>query len=380
MRAWLPLALCCALLPARAATDAPDQQMLQGIQIDLARIFALAPEFPLDPALRSAADDISAAHLQRMRQLVPQWTAEEKKLQTADGQTHPAWQLYSAVWARVLNELALWQIEPGDAAYEDATLDALKTSPLACRTYGDFRFRDYAARIARLQAMPAARRTAALESERRLLARWGQARPAAATLPDPLPHEAALAALASLTPDQQAARLALPPILAAEQAEKKPYAKWHPEEQCLLQQWWLRESLRRGATPAAVLNAFRYGTLVSVSERYTGMFDQPAPGTKPQLDDSKPVFPRLAARFAITGSTILSAQLDDKGKPRRVSVVQRTVSVPGIRGERAIAFENVFDQAAVDYGMKGFPFNKTATDVPIKFQLMWTLPPEGAAP
>jgi hypothetical protein len=37
-------------------------------------------------------------------------------------------ELYFAVWARLLNELALWQIEPGDPAYERATLAVLKTN------------------------------------------------------------------------------------------------------------------------------------------------------------------------------------------------------------------------------------------------------------
>lgn len=380
MRAWITLALLCTLLPARAAADSQDQDMLLSLQNGLARVFVLAPELPLDPALRAAADELGTAHLARVKPLLAQWLAEEKQ---QGGPRQPAWQLYNAVWARLLNELALWQIEAGDAAYEQATLEVLKSAPLACRTYADPRFRDYASRIARLQAMPAARRAEALESERKLLAHWGQPRGTTPPWPEPLPQDQAMAALTARAgaPEQQGQqeqqRLALPPILAADLAANKPYAEMHPEVQCLLQQWWLRDSLRRGAAPAGVLNAFRYGTMLSVSERLAGIFEQA--GAKPEASDGKPAFPRLASRFLITGATILSAQLDANARPRRVAVVQRKINVPGIRDERPVAFENIFDQTAIDYGMKGFPYDKAAA-TPFKFQLQWTLPPDDATP
>jgi hypothetical protein len=373
MRAWLPLALCCAACVAIAAPAGQDKDkdMLQGLHNNLVRSFVLDKDLPLEPALRAAADEIGAAHLARVDGLLPAWVAEERQLQSASGAKHEAWELYFAVWARVLNELALWQLEPGDADYERATLEVLKTSPLVCNVHGDYRFSDFSARIARVQAMPAARRDAALAAERQLLSHWGQARPAAAR-PEPSPQDAAAAAL---QPGGQKDRLALPPLLASELlADQKKYADIHREEQCLLQQWWLRESLRRGTAPAAALNAFRHGTLIGAGERLAGAFDQAGPDGKPEVATAKPAYPKVASRFLVTGTTTLSAQLDAAGKPRQISIVGRQVNVPGIRGAQPVAFETIFDQPALDYALDGYRYEPPKAGVSSKVQLVWSLP------
>lgn len=373
MYRWFVLALCCASSTAFAAPDAMEQEMLQGLHRDLARSFVLHQDLQLDSALRTAADEMSAAHLASIDQLLPAWVAEERQLQTAPGEAHEAWELYFAVWARVLNELALWQIEPGDAAYENATLAVVKTSPLVCRFGGDSRFSDFASRIARLQAMPAAQRNAALAAERQLLAHWGQPRPALAPWPDRLPQDAAIAALTQA--DGQEARLALPPVLAAQLlADQKDYATIHPEEQCRLQQWWLRESLRRGTPPAAALGAFRYGTLITAGLRFGGTFDLPPADGKPEPVTDKPPYPKIALRFMVTGKTTLSARLDATGKPSEVVVIERKVDMPGVRGARPIAFETIFDQLALNYALNGYRYDKPKDTSPSKLQLVWTLP------
>lgn len=371
MRTWLPFVFCCAASVAVAAPEGKDKDMLQGLHDNLVRSFVLDQALPLEPALRAAADDISAAHLARIDALLPAWLAEERKLQSAAGEKHEPWELYFAVWARVLNELALWQLEPGDADYERATLEVLKTSPLTCNVRGDYRFSDFSTRIARVQAMPAAQRGAALAVERELLAHWGRDRPAAPR-PEPAPQDAASAALQAGGEQQ---RLALPPLLAMQLlASQKKYADIHREEQCLLHQWWLRESLRRGATPAAALNAFRHGTLISAADRFAGTFDLPPPDGKPEPATGKPAYPKIASRFLVTGTTTLSAQLDAAGKPGQVSIIGRQIKVPGIRGARPVAFETIFDQPALNYARDGYRYAPPKDGAPFKFQLAWDLP------
>lgn len=364
-RLCLLLLVCCAT--ATAAPDQQEQEMALSLSNDLARSFVLAPELALDAGLRAAAEQISAAHLARGKALISGWIAEERQLRAAAGQSTEGRYLYFAVWARVLNELALWQLEPGDAAYESATLAALRGSPQLCKLGGDSRFGDYAARIVRIQQLPAAQRAAMLASERALLAHWGQQRPAPAAWPAPLPQDAALALLKS-----GQARPALPPTLAVQLlSEKQSYAAMGREDQCLLQLWWFNHQLQQGVAPATALNAFRYGTLIHASDRFVGMFEPPA-ATQPT--PGRQTYPGLATRFQAEGATVLQFQRDGDGKPQQVSVIGRKVEVPGIRGVRPVAFENVFDAQAIKY----LTDNKPPSGTPLKLQLVWKL--EGAQP
>ncbi|WP_373989124.1 hypothetical protein [Duganella sp. BuS-21] len=359
----MPLLLCCTTAVATAAPDQQEQDMLKSLRNNLARSFLLAPELPLDPALRSAADEIANAHLARIDALLPAWLEEERKLQSTGGKQAAIWYVYFAVWARVLNELALWQIEPGDAAYESATQAALKASPQVCDLHGDNRFSDYAARIARIQQVPVAQRAALLSTERELLSRWAKPRATAAPWPDPLPQDAAVALLKAIP--VQPARLALPPVLASQLLGGiKPYDAMAREEQCLLQQWWFKHSLQQGVAPATALNAFRYGTMISADVRLAGMFN-PQQGQ----EKGKSPYPAVATRFQAEGSTIGQIRLGAGGKPQQASVIARKIVVPGIREVRPLAFENLFDAATLKYGME----SKPAAGGPLKFQLVWTL-------
>lgn len=357
MRWCLPLLFCCATAVA-AAPDKQEQDMLLHLRGHLARSFELSPELPLDAGLRASANQLGAAHIERINALLPAWLAEERKLQGVATQADP-WYAFFAVWARVLNELALWQLEPGDAAYEQATLAALGGSPLQCKLHGDNRLTDYAARIARIQQLPATQHPAMLAAERELLAHWGKPRPAPAAWPEPLPQEAALALLASGPKD----RPALPPTLAAQLlADKKDYATMAREDQCLLQLWWFKRSLQQGVAPATALAAFRYGTMISAEARLAGMFE-------PAQANGKPPYPPIASRFHAVGATIVQFKLDANGKPQQASVVGRKVTVPGIRGVRPVAFETVFDAATLKQAMDG----KLPSSAGSKVQLLWKL-------
>lgn len=364
--------------PAQGSED--DAAMAAQLNAYLAKSFVLSKELKLDPILRAEADKISAAHLARIKQLIPAWVQEERRLHTgADSKAQSA-EVFYAVWARLLNELAFWQIEPGDAAYEQATLHVLKSSPFVCRTKSDTRFEDYASRVARLQAMPVAQRQAALDTERLLLERWGKPRAVPPPWPNPLPQDAAMAAIAQIRDGGARPPLALWPSLASSLLATRASYKDQPQEgKCSLQQWWLTVSLAQGGTPAAVLSAFRYGMLITVDNRVGRAFDTEEPQASAVQPGATPVFPKLAVRFDASGSTRIRRQLDAAGKPVQASVVDRKITVPGIRGARPIAFETIFDEAALSYALNGGPAVKPGKANFQQFELVWKMdPPETA--
>jgi hypothetical protein len=367
-------ALACGL--ALAAPDPANElraQMTASLHANVAPAFVLDKALVLDPALREAADKIGAEHLARVDKLFPAWLEEERSRQVADGKTPSSRDVFYAVFARLMNEMSLWQLEPGDPAYERATLAVLRTAAGVCDLQGDDRFTDFASRILRIQAMPPAQRDAALGTERQLLAHWGQPRAALAPWPDPLPQDAALALLERGPADPAHPRLALTPRMAAGVlGRREDYAHMHPVERCGLQQWWLQQSLREGTAPTTALNAFRYGTMLTAVDRIgtafdkAGQDDKPAPGAAPR-------YPAIALRFLATGVNTVRLQVDADGRPKP-SVVERRIEVVGIRGVRPVAFENVFDQALLTFAAANpgrFPKPSDAT--PPKFQWVWTL-------
>jgi hypothetical protein len=378
-KALLAGAFACIFGNAHAATapefsDDPRTQMAQALHSDLARAFTLDKELALDPALRAAANDIAKEHLARIDKLLPGWLEDERVHQAGAGKPPSSKSVYLAVYARVFNELALWQLEPGDAKYENATLAVLRTSSNVCDVTGDYNFTDFASRILRIQALPAAQREAMLASERQLLSHWGKPRANPAPWPDPLPQQAAYALLQQGPADADHPRLALPPRLAfTVLGQGKDYSGLHPVERCVLQQWWLQESLRRGVAPAAALNAFRYGTMLTLSDRAGNAFDKPGADAVGDLA-SPPPYPGVASHFGVTGVTTVNVRLDPAGKPLQAAVIGRKIDVPGIRGIRPVAFENVFDAAIVKYSIQeGRRYGKPSGDTPYKFQMVWSL-------
>jgi hypothetical protein len=375
----LACTLACGIASARAAEpEGPAEelraQMLRSLHGGVAPAFVLDKDLPLDPALRAEADRLSAEHLERVDKLLSAWVDEERTRQTRAGKAPASTAVYYAVFARLLNELSLWQLEPGDAHYESTTLAVLRSAARVCDLSGDYRLTDFASRILRIQALPAAERKAMLASERELLAHWGRPRAAPPPWPDPLPQQAAFALLQRGPAAAGHPRLALPPRLAAAALGfGRDYTAMHPVERCALQQWWLRESLRAGATPAAALNAFRYGTMLTAVDRFGDAFDKP--GTAESKDAAgPPPYPGIASRFGATGVTTVSVRLDATGKPLQAAVTGRKVDVPGIRGVRPVAFENVFDATIEKYAsQEGRHYDKPAGNVPFTFQMVWRL-------
>jgi len=364
-----------AVSPVMAAPDQAadkDAERVAGLHGELARSFRLAAQLPLDAELRYEADSIASAHLARIRQLLPAWFAEERRLQAGEGVKTSDNTVYMAVWARVLNELALWQLEPGDAAYEKATLEAVKNSRLTCEIADDPRFHDFAGRILRIQAMPPAQRKTALDNERRLLEHWATPRPALKPWPDPLPQDAAMAAIGKIRDGGDRPAPALIPALAyALLGERGTYAEQPWQSKCNLQRWWLGVSLAQGASPEAALNAFRYATLIGAAERFGQAPDSETEAAPKGA--ATPSYPEFARHFDVSGSTRVSRRFDDAGKPVAASVIKRKIAVRGIRGVRPVAFETTFDDLAVHYALQGGDGGRPGAPLAPTFDMVWAL-------
>lgn len=373
----LLFALLAGALPALAAPDKFAQEtasMAKELHTGLARSFVLPKELKLEPALRAEAEAMAAAHLERMKQLLPAWIDEERRLQTTPKEPASPSYVFFAVNARMLNELALWQVAAGDAAYEQATLAALQ-SPRSCQVEGNEYFQDFASRVVRLQAMPSAQRKAALDSERRLLALWGKPRADVPPWPLPLPQDAAMQAVEQIRRGGARPAPALAPKLAyAVLSERMDYAKLDAESICLLQQWWLRASLAQGAAPAAALSAFRYATLITATDRFGNAFE-----TADAKPGAAPAYPKLAQRFIVTGTVRIRRPLDASGKRGAFIVGERKITVNGIRGTRPVAFENALDAASLQRA--ALVFDKPESAAQEYLDMVWTLEdPEPSAP
>lgn len=354
----------------------PEQaEMLAGLKKEVVRAFTLPKVQQLDPELRAAAEKIGADQVKRIEKQLPEWLMEEK-LALNDASNQKGRVAFSAVAARVLNELAYWQIEPGDPAYERATLELIKRSPDVCKMGKLPLTADFARRIARIQAMPPAQRAPLLEAEARLLERWGK--PHAEPLPWPEPpaqqHIAdAVVRIASgkrpLTP--------LPPVLAWPLlSEGQPYDQLTPEVKCHAQRWWLIESLAQGVAPETALNAFRYGTLFTATVRFGKAFDPPAGEAPEERSDGRPAFPGLASRYGVSGVTKVRRTFDASGKPVGAMVFARKITVPGIRNMRPIAFEDTFDQATLKGALNPAMGARNGEKVPPEVELVWGITDE----
>ena len=173
--------------------------------------------------------------------------------------------------------------------------------------------------------------------------------------------------------------LALPPVMAWQVlSERTGYDNMAVQYQCAFQRWWLLESLAKGQPAAAVLNAFRYGTMVTATERYGDSFDSPEDRQAASPKD-RLVFPKVAQRFEAVGTTSVARAFDASGKTIRASVVERKITVPGIRGVRPIAFEDAFDAVSVQHvlRMRAPDAGKPAPEK--VFQMVWSLGPETPA-
>lgn len=380
----------CAAAAAAPASDPVGQEnaaMAKEIDQAMSMAFRLSKDLKLDPALRADAEAIAGAHLARLRALTPVWLQEERRLQARPDGTAPSAPVFYAVFSRMLNDMAVWQVAPADTAYEKATLDAIRATPAVCQAEGGLHRHDFASHVLRLQAMPPAQRLAALDSERRALEDWDKPHALLPPWPDPLPRTAAMEAVERIRTGGPRPPQALPPTLASSLlAKRMRYEDLAWEEKCLLQRWWLDVSLAQGRSPAEVLAAFRYGTLISAAERFGRAFEAQDQAQDDAQDEAPakidpaapPRYPKLAARFDVTGTTRISRRYDAAGKPVQASVVERRIKVNGIRGTRPVAFEDAFDAVAVQYALAGGGATEVVPGGSAVFEMVWALDGAGA--
>jgi hypothetical protein len=110
---------------------------------------------------------------------------------------------------------------------------------------------------------------------------------------------------------------------------------------CLLRQWALRSaSTSRSTESEPAWHAYIYDVTPHVHH-----WMPQSPRQKDPRDTSG--YPHLAKRFAVEGKTVVEVTLNDAGVVQGSRVVARRVTVPGIEGVRAVAFETVFDDASL---------------------------------
>lgn len=342
---------------ARAADAPTTQSMLAEQDAELTRSliswvddeFELRADMQLEPGLRAEVASLVREGTARLRTLVPEWIREERAATNDPSLRGGA--LARPLYARLLNELALSAVESEGPASDEAWLMAVQ-APTACR----FRHATFMAdRVQMIQAAPNEARATLLASLKQSLLRWGTVR---AGLP-PRPSADELSAA-----EQEATRLrvglpstALPmtPYLAAqvfprERKQGKPDA-W---TRCALNQWWLQSTLARpSADRAKALAVYRYAAMPQaqeyVPERLASKADSPSP---PSPDGDPPRYPVAAKLYEVEGSTVLKVGIDAQGQVTRAEVVERSIVVPGVRNNRPVAFETVFDDAALEYAKR----------------------------
>jgi hypothetical protein len=326
-------ALATALLPALGQRPPLPEALRVPAQEDAARfareLFALPATLPLEPSLRQQLQALANEHIARLASQAPAWLEEEWAQLPSGGSVRD---LGRALDNRLHNELALWQLDATDPWL--ALLPRMLTPGTCSPEDGRAPF----ARVARwVQMLPAADREAALAAQRELLARWGQPRSG-------LPERVSLQELADpvLRRLRQVERPAdeppLPPVLAWS-ALATPPPPPRLEWRCALAAWWLQREAARGVVSAATMAAVRHALAfeAAVGWRPPGESDIQSNG-----------YPRAAARAWVEGRIVVAGRRREVGagleQPR---IASRTLSVPGVRGSRPVAFETLLDAASL---------------------------------
>jgi hypothetical protein len=320
---------------AAAAEPARNTEVEKAIFGFLEAGFRVPADLPVDADLRAAAQALSAAHLAKLKAELPAWVAQEQRSSSVPlGNNELQWRLY----ARFINEFALTRLESTGPDFDAAWLaGALK--PRFCDLPPQLSF--FAERTVMMQQVPKAQRAVVLEGERLLLQRWGTPRQGLPQPPSPSVDEQVASLIGSIKAGAARPAVAMPPVLAnvhMNTSDAEPTDRW--QQRCMSAQWWLRlQPLDGEADRARALNGFRYATLLLGSD-----MSRP-PGKLPP--DNATDYPRMAASFGVEGLLRLLLRIDSKGKLQRAEVIQRDVSVRGIRGNPPVAFDNLLDQAAL---------------------------------
>lgn len=375
--AWLGAAFCLAALQpvdSAAAPPAPTaEELLAAQDAELESRFAewvkgtfeMPGDLELDEDLRQAALQLAREHQALIRAQGPVWMAQER---AASGNVHLRGSALSQpLFLRAINELALWSVESGGQAQDEAWLKAV-LAPTACRSIPVAYF---ARRIALIQAAPVDVRPTLLAGERELLSRWGTKRQSLPPRPPAAQLEAAGRNIALLRAGLPVSAEPMSPFLAARVFDRKPHTgsadRW---ELCARSQWWLASQLAGGKTDrAAALAVYRYSTMVNAYDYLPPEVEQKAAQDRQASDGT--AYPPAAAYFNLQGVTTVQAELDDQGKRLKAQVVSRKLTVPGVRDNPPLAFETLLDAAALELAEKRVPAAARAAG--FKIDLVWRL-------
>jgi hypothetical protein len=328
-----------ALVPAAQAAEPTDamRKELQGQFEAWARNdFRLPPELKLDEDLRQQALALGAEHRARVLRLFAGWAEEEAPL--VENAKSPMGELLTRLYARHVNEMAAWQLDTTGEAFDALSLRSLQRGA-SCATLAGRTPAPFVRMVAELQHMPAADRAEALAAQRVLLARWGQPH-ALPARPVPSLWELTDVAIGRLRlPVRPADEPPLPPVLARALLVS-PRQALDDGSRCALAAWWLRrEAARPGARPAELLLTARYALSLEVAAFPAPLTERPASASD---------YPALARRFGVEGSITVHGRVRTGAagleQPR---VAERRITVPGIRGQRPVAFETLLDQASL---------------------------------
>lgn len=321
------VALVLAGAASLSAAQAPTREELAGLMHRwTAGAFDLGSLPVIDPELRRQGEAMAAAHLARADELAAKWL--DRELVATNGVITYGVSRGGAAW--LTNELAAWRVD-SLGPEDDALQRRMLTAPGVCRRRQGLS--EFAGVLVQIDALPAAERARAVELERDRLARWGGPRSGLPQWPQPLPLPQIEAALVEARKAGGRAEPPMSPILASALfvfPEKSPLET--PGARCEALRWWLQ---RAGEAPEALALA----RLASMP-----LPAAPPPPPEPEAADA---YPRLARAFEITGAVDVQVKVGAEGKAVDPRVEGRRVLVPGLQGQRPIAFETVFDDATI---------------------------------
>lgn len=335
----------------------------------LRRELALPTAVHLDHDLRIALLGLIEAHVERMKPILRKWAVEEFAVVDSVPSLLGAWR---RIDARFVNEFALWRLPSPGPEYDAIWLRALQR-PAACRSVSDSRL--ISTQVAFMQAVPPDDRPRLLDGEGWLLAQWGRERSNLPQRPAVAQPELVDQATSQIRAGLDLTWPAMPPALAARVLRDR-VGTLSPSELCARDQWGLRLALAQGGSrDAQALVQYRYAVMPTV-----GTMAPPPPDWLRSVEDSGPgSYPRLATYYGVEGKTTLEVQFDAAGRFVSARVVERAITVPGIRGSRPVAFETVFDEASLARAATiAYPTQNSASgpsaDARGRMDMVWKLP------
>lgn len=350
---------------AQALLAEQDTELVRRMVAWTEKSFELPGDMALDPSLRAEVASMVRDLLVRLRVLVPIWIAEERGA-AKDPHLRGAG-LLQAVYLRALNEMYIGFVESVSPAHDEAWLKAA-LAPEACR----FLYPSHLSRrISLIQAAPIELRPALVDAEKELLARWGTARKDLPARPGVADLTAAEHAITRVREGLPVEAMPMMPYLAGMvfARDRKP-GKPDRWEQCARSQWWLQSQLaKRDADRGQALAIYRYSTMPDLAEMVPASVSSSTEDVR--STGNKPGYPRAASQFQVEGSITLKVNVDNLGRVLKAEIVAREIRVPGVRNNRPLAFETLFDDAALAFAQQKIYSAGSAREE--QFVLVWKL-------